>query len=219
MATLTQTPQSVISGGWTANGTSDPACVQSNDGDTTYLSSATQSLSHTHTPGPVIPGEAIDPVNSCGMGVYLKDAGGDTAGVQYGSQSTNIDFPGITTSYALYSGNWPDTPLTKANIDGAGHGTRIQSGGSGTVNQRCTYIYRTIDYTVAAGGFAFLLGVAGLVSGPIGTITDWMHFRNLLRWQSTRKLRNTILTGDEVRLAWREIRECRHPRFFFPRTA
>lgn len=217
MATLTQVPTSVGSPAqWSAAGTSDPGCVSSDDGDTTFLETTSQSYAHVHYCTPAIPGEAISPVNSCVGYAKARTPATDTGGLYFGSESTWISGPdGITGTYALYGGTWPS--LAKSGIDGVG--TKIQTNSGGTINQRVTYIYRSIDYTVAAGGFAFLLGVAGLVSGPIGTITDWMHFRNLLRWQSARKLRNTILTGDEVRLAWREIRECRHPRFFFPRTA
>lgn len=91
-----------------------------------------------------------------------------------------------------------------------------QDGGTGTVF--VTSVWGTISFTPTSGGFAFLLGVAGLLP-VLGALTDMGHFTRYLAWRRRFHPRHTILTGAEVEQAWREIRAYRHPRFFFPAVA
>lgn len=84
----------------------------------------------------------------------------------------------------------------------------INAGGAGTVF--VTSIWGTIAYTPTAGGFVFLLGLAGLSALPlVGTLADIAQFRRFLSWRRRHHPRHTILTGDEVVKAWRELRA--HP--------
>jgi hypothetical protein len=202
---------------FTPVGTSDPGCVTGNDGDTTYLGVIDQSYAHQHVMGPDIPAGALSPVNSAVMGVYARTPATDTGGFYMGSPTQWILGPeGLNGSYTLHSGNWPTFNISGIN----GVQTRLQTSSGGTINQRFTYIYRSIDYTLASGGFVFLLNLAGLGALPIvGALTDALHFQKYMAWRQRIHARHTVFTPDELRQAWREIRAYRFPRFFLPAVA
>jgi hypothetical protein len=85
----------------------------------------------------------------------------------------------------------------------------------GAVNTRVTSVWGDIDYQ-AAGGFVFMLGLAGLGALPLAGALDFGHFLRFLSWRRRCHPRHTILTGVEVRQAWDELRAYRHPRYFLP---
>lgn len=206
MPSLTQLPTSVGSPAqWAAAGTTDPECVQTNDGDVTFLEVAgAGDMAHVHFLSPAIPAAAVDPVNACTATWILKSPGGtDTAGVRVGSTSNWIDFPGITGVYAGYGGSWPS--LAKSGIDVVG--TKMQTGTSGTVNVRCTQIYRTVDYTMQAGGFMEFFSV---LTPLVGSGLTWLQFRGAVELA----LRHTRFTVSELRRFWREWVQYRHPSYF-----
>lgn len=82
-----------------------------------------------------------------------------------------------------------------------------------------TSIWGSIEFAPPAGGFAFLLNLAGLGALPFVGAMDFGHFTRYLSWRRAHHPRHTIMTGDEVRRAWDEIKAYRHPRFFFPAVA
>jgi len=204
MPSLTQIPTTVSSPAtWTATGTGDPGCVQSNDGDTTYLNSTAQNATHAHLCTPAIPASAVSPVNSAIMGVVCR-GNGDTGGGYYGvNGGSTISTYNNSGTYTDTHGNWPS--LAISGIDGVG--TRVTTAGSGTINIRCTYIYRTIDYTIQAGGFSvFFSALLPLVGAGL----TWAQFRAAVRLVS----RHTTFRESELRQFWRELVAYRHPRFF-----
>jgi hypothetical protein len=73
-----------------------------------------------------------------------------------------------------------------------------------------------LTYESPTGGLVFLLQLAGLGALPFVGAMDFSHFMRYLAWRRAHHPRHTILTGDEVRQAWRELREYRAPRFFLP---
>jgi len=73
-----------------------------------------------------------------------------------------------------------------------------------------------LEYLPPGGGFVFLLGLAGLGALPFIGAMDFGQFMRYLSWRRAHHPRHTILSGDEVRQAWRELREYRYPRFFLP---
>ena len=79
-----------------------------------------------------------------------------------------------------------------------------------------TSLWGQIDYIASGGGLVFLLQLAGLGALPFVGAMDFGQFMRYLTWRRLCHPRRTILTGDEVRRAWRELREYRAPRFFLP---
>jgi hypothetical protein len=79
-----------------------------------------------------------------------------------------------------------------------------------------TSIWGDIAYTPPAGVLVFLLQLAGHGALPFVGAMDFGQFLRYLSWRRASHPRHTILTDDEVRQAWRELREYRHPRFFLP---
>ena len=92
---------------------------------------------------------------------------------------------------------------------------RIGSGAQG-FTLSFTSVWGSISYTPAGGGFVFLLQLAGLGALPFVGRMDFSHFLRYLSWRRAHHPRHTVLTGDEVRRAWRELRAYRAPRFFLP---
>lgn len=90
---------------------------------------------------------------------------------------------------------------------------------SGLVNDtvKVTSFWGEIEY-VSAGGFVFMLQLAGLGALPfVGRMADMVQFRSYLSWRRRFHRRHTLLTGDEVRQAWDELKAYRYPTFFLPR--
>jgi len=83
-----------------------------------------------------------------------------------------------------------------------------------------TSFWGSITYIAPAGGFTFLLNLAGLGALPfVGHLADLAQFSRYLSWRRAHHPRHTLLTPDETRQAWRELRAYRHPRFFLPAVA
>lgn len=86
------------------------------------------------------------------------------------------------------------------------------SDANGSNDARWTSIWGELTYVPPAGGFVFLLQLAGLGALPfVGALADFAQFSRYLSWRRAHHPRHTLLTGDEVRRAWREVREYRHP--------
>ena len=79
-----------------------------------------------------------------------------------------------------------------------------------------TSVWGEISFTPPGGAFVFLLQLAGLGALPFVGAMDFSHFLRFLSWRRLHHPRHTVLTGDEVRQAWRELRAYRAPRFFLP---
>ena len=94
--------------------------------------------------------------------------------------------------------------------------TVVRTAAGGGVQVRVTSVWGQIGYTPPGGAFVFLLQLAGLGALPFVGAMDFSHFLRYLSWRRTSHPRRTILTGDEVHRAWRELREYRAPRFFLP---
>ena len=88
--------------------------------------------------------------------------------------------------------------------------------GNGSQYGWCTSLFGQISYFPPGSGFVFLLGLAGLGALPFIGAMDFGQFLRYLSWRRLHHPRHTILTGNEVRQAWRELREYRYPRFFLP---
>ncbi|HUW56743.1 MAG TPA: hypothetical protein VMZ92_08915, partial [Planctomycetota bacterium] len=81
-------------------------------------------------------------------------------------------------------------------------------------------LWGDIAFTPPGGGFAFLLGLAGLGASPlVGRLLDFGQFQSFLVWRRHFHPRHTILSPEEVSRAWRELREYRWPTFFLPAVA
>ena len=87
----------------------------------------------------------------------------------------------------------------------------FNSAGVGSESIFQTSIWGQITYSPPTGGLVFLLA-----SVVLGTLVDFSQFQRYLAWRRAFHPRHTILSGEEVRRAWRELREYRHPRFFLP---
>lgn len=74
-----------------------------------------------------------------------------------------------------------------------------------------TSIFGTLTYNPLPGGFIFLLQLVGLGALPFVGAMDFRQFLSYLSWRRAYHPRQTILTGDEVKTAWDEIRAYRHP--------
>jgi len=85
---------------------------------------------------------------------------------------------------------------------------------------RVTSVFGQLTYNPPQGGFVFLLQLAGLGALPfVGHLADFAQFSRYLSWRRVHHRRHTLLTPDETRQAWRELRAYRHPRFFLPAVA
>ena len=77
-----------------------------------------------------------------------------------------------------------------------------------------TSYWGSLTYAPPSGGFIFLLQLAGLGALPFVGAMDFSQFTRYLSWRRVFHPRHTILTGDEVQQAWRELRAYRHLQFF-----
>jgi hypothetical protein len=153
---------------------------------------------------------------------FVNAAGTSGGGVQTFNSSAASPGTGVYTtqgpSNALGSrpggGSWtPDDFKDDKTIFARALFTDNGGGGNGTP-RALTSVWGQLDYLPPTGGFAFLL--ASLV---LGTLVDFSQFEQYLHWRRAFHPRHTILCGDEVRQAWREIREYKNRRYFFPSPA
>ena len=86
---------------------------------------------------------------------------------------------------------------------------------TGLVNDtwKISTVWGQIQYVAPAGGFAFLLNLAGLSALPfVGAMTDFAHFRRYLAWRERFHRRHTQWADEaEILLAWRDVRDYRFP--------
>lgn len=156
-----------------------------------------------------------------GFSLRMVNAAGTSGGAIITESLNNTGFqdngPVDIANGATYrpgGGSWTAADFTEATTF-----ARLlrSSGADGTC--LVSSVWGEISYTAATGGFAFLLGLAGLTALPIAGAMDFAHFLRFLSWRRESHPRHTLLTPAEVRRAWREVREYRHPRFFFPAVA
>jgi hypothetical protein len=88
--------------------------------------------------------------------------------------------------------------------------------GGGGGNVLLSSFFGQIQFQPPFGGFAFLLGLAGLMSLQIaGPMTDYTQFEKFLQWRHDVHPRHTILAAEEKVTAWDEYKSYRAPRFFY----
>lgn len=201
MPTQIQLPASVSTPAqWSLTG-SDPAAVQTNDGDTSYIYTTDQNYEHLYLMD-ALPAGVIDPVDSCTTHLVAKSVGGDV-GAYYNWNGNNYQsIGGISTSYADYGTAYYS--LAKADIAAGKCGVKSPSVGS--VSGHVTQVYRSVQYHTAAGGLIFLLGSLA------GAAVDFGQMAGLA--QATFRRTRVLIRPDEYLEAWRELREWRHPRHF-----
>lgn len=158
MATVILRPNGVgNSTQWTANGAgTNWGCVTSNDGDTTYISSATSGHTDLYTiDATSLPSDAIISGITVSHRIRRETGGINlqhsvrvrTGGTTYnGGGGTLI---GASVSYQLSSFAWTNNPntgvaWTVANINALEIGTNR---GTGAVTARVTEVYVTVTYT------------------------------------------------------------------------
>jgi len=79
-----------------------------------------------------------------------------------------------------------------------------------------TSVFGQMTYTPPAGGFVFLLGLAGAMAlRGVGVIPDFSHFMRFLEWRRAFHPRHTILDDKEIADAWINLRTYRWPTYFY----
>lgn len=198
---------------WTVSGGSRPSCVQTNDGDTTKvaLTSGTTGIDTYHMTN--LPG-AANQVTSVASGCYIRRtaAGGGTCNVTmydgtlgYSSGfSLNISYTAHYYSFNPPSGgSW-----TPAIWNSAQAGPRRSV--AGAAGCYCTMVYSNVVYTLAAGGFIYLLhSILAAVGGGV-TLS---HLPGMARdiFHQTR----SIIRPDEYAEAFREWSTWTRPVYVF----
>lgn len=143
--------------------------------------------------------------NSMNDGLRL---GGNDSGVNtYALANTNYATMGATSAARPGGGTWTAGDLSTLEM-------YIQSSAGGATSFRCTTLWISLDYIPATGGWAFMLGLAGLAAlQNVGTLIDFSQFKNFLSWRKTAVPDDQLGAGEDV-IAWREFSEYRFPKFF-----
>jgi len=175
-----------------------------------------QSFTLTGKPG------GVASVNGVTIGARHQNAGGQIAGFM------RMDAVNGAVAFTVNTGAaWAtQAPATAPRPGGGGwtpadiSNSTLQMGVRCTVlSVNCSTIWVELDYQQVFGSLVFLLNLAGLSALPIAGPMDFGQFMCYLSWRCRHHLRHTILTEEEVRQAWRELRAYAWPRYFFPRTA
>jgi hypothetical protein len=146
-------------------------------------------------------GRFVDPSNNTGSLIWSYDLGVPSGWVNQGQADVSA------SSYHPTGAAWSAADFT----DNEKIQIRVRHLNAGTTCQ-CTSIWGQLQYTAASGGFVFLLGLAGLSALPfVGRFADLGSFMKYLEWRRVWHPRRTILTGEEVRQAWRELKEYTWP--------
>src|SRR5574341_1110201 len=199
------------------------------DDATSYISEATTNDSQALNmdwPGPIGSislfnanfRHATDGVAVTRQAFFLNAAG--TTGSNWGSVNdaslswadtgpTDITAGG---TYRPGGGSWESGDFAN---DATIFGRVAQVAGAGTA--LVTSVWGTLTYVPPIGGFAILLQLAGLSALPFIGRMDFQQFMRYLSWRRRFHRRHTLLTADEVRKAWDELKAYRYPTFFFPR--
>lgn len=196
-------------------GASKPVAMAADDGNTTYITITppgqlndnykstlwptnvgyVSAISHTFKGG--------KDSGTCTLEGSFTCTHGSVAGM---TTTTAAAYQTITTDIlALHPGGgaW-----TQADFDSAVTQFGVKCSGAGGVG-RFSYVQVSITWEAPVGGFAFLLGLAGLVASPISRVMDFNQFMQFIAWRDGFKLSN-----EEIIAAWREIKSYRHPVFF-----
>jgi hypothetical protein len=149
--------------------------------------------------------------------IFMNSAG--TTGTSYVSVTNNSGWadsgPVDVSNAATYrpgGGSWVLTDFADEQTIFAA----CWNNGPASANADFTSMWGQIEYLSAGGMLVFLLQLAGLGALPFVGAMDFSQFLRYLSWRRLYHPRHTILTGDEVRRAWRELREYRAPCFFLP---
>lgn len=95
---------------------------------------------------------------------------------------------------------------------------RIGNASAGTAY--VSSVWGELGYEPPAGGFAFLLQLAGLGALPFVGAMDFGHFTRYLAWRRAYHPRHTLMRDRaEILRAWDDVKSYRHPAFFLPKMA
>lgn len=220
MAVATLLPSATYAHAWSQLvGASVHAALSVQDAGTTRIGNAPSSATDGVYFGGLTGAASIIQVNATGD--ICDDAADETITFQgriggtalnWGSHLTNSRF----NTFTRYTDSNVPRPTggtwTPADFPGGGAGIVMQFFANNAVSGvYVDYAFLSVTYNPAGGGFAFLCGsLAGAALGlaEMAGLARAIH----------RKTR-TLITPDEYREAWREIREYRHPRFFELRGA
>lgn len=200
-------------------GASKVAAVATIDDATTYIYGVSASALDQEFTFPAAPTGIIDPVNSCILfGRWYRNVLGSSrnfqaiynGGVDGVNQEASVGGAWVTINpfYTATAG----AQRSIAQVNGE-HGMRMNGGGS--YELWCTYFARYIDYTLAAGGFVWLLSLIGSIGANLmlHEMPQLAAYLGGLRFEGGR--RKHTLKHDEWTEAWREWREYRHPVYAF----
>ncbi len=125
--------------------------------------------------------------------------------------------PNDVSNAALYrpgGGTWGITDFDdeQSIFAGVAHSTAP----TGNTISRFTSIWGEISFNPMSGGMIFLLNLAGLGALPfVGRLVDFAQFTHYLTWRRACHRRHTLLTPDEARVAWCELRAYTWPKRIF----
>lgn len=198
-----------------AAGASKMAAVNTDDADTTYISTAGDSTSRVQTfTNSQLPADA-GTIFTAGVSVKSRlDSGTNGANqfhrIRYSGTDSNGTAFGLTASYVSYNHAYPNAPggaaWTAAIVNATEFGIAYNAD---TINRRVTWAFFQITYEPNAGGFAFLVNglfpwvalgfeqFAQILAAPV-------RYGRTLAWYQ----------GHEVRDAFRAYREARRPVVF-----
>jgi len=205
------------------------------DDDTTYITATLSTIKYQELsvdePSPIGPISALTAtfrhryVSGSTPGairsLYFINSSGTLGTVILSINDATTSYVSETLTNALDKrpggGSWEGADFTSAATD-IRFATHYGANNNDDI-VRVTSVWGQITYEPPAGGFAFLLNLAGLGALPfVGSMTDFAHFRRYLDWRRVYHPRHTRFgSRDEIMRAWHEVRAHRHPTFFLPR--
>lgn len=201
-------------------GATKQAAVATNDGGTSYIYgvSATQ-LKQTFT-FPAVPSGAVDPFNSVILYGYWNRAvlgSSQVFNAIYNAvvDGTNQNGSLTTGAYVIINPFYTATAGAQRSHAQAGGSHGMSMSGGTSYEVYCTQFLRFIDYTLAAGGFVWLLSLVGSIGANL-MLHEMPQLAAYLRGvRDEGGRRQHTLHPHELVAAWREWRDYRHPTFSF----
>jgi hypothetical protein len=201
-------------------GASKAAAVATADDATTYIWATSAVATDQMFTFPAVPSGIVDPLNSVILyGRWKREVLGSSRlfsaiysdAVSAVNQESTLAVTGTWyTINPFHTATLAERTIAQANGE---HGMRMHGGTGFEVH--CTQFLRYIDYTFAAGGFVWLLGLVGSIGANLmlHEMQPLAAYLGGLRFEGGR--RKHTLKSDELTEAWREWREYRHPVFAF----